>query len=155
MSDKKSISYQLLRGTIHLPSGSVLTASGVTDDADIIKEIEAMAEVKTGEGNAQYILIGKSGSAGAVNSGVIKSGGTPEKPQEPEFLFKLPQGVNTGDVKTVQTALEAGGLDFQSANALSDDDIKAKTTGIGDGRIKLIRAVGGANAYPEFQAQAD
>lgn len=150
---KKTMSYELLRGVTHLASGSVLTASGTTDDADVMAEIEALAEIKTASGTPQYIRILKDGGAGGVNAGVIKSGGTPEKPQEPEFLFKLPEGVNKNDVKTVQGMLEAGGLDFQSANALSDDDIKAQTTGVGDGRIKLIRAVGAANEYPEFKAQ--
>lgn len=156
----KQLHYELVRGQLRLSTGDYVTDSGVTDKAHVIEELLKLADVKDAMGNPQYLRILNTEPKGDVNAGII----APDEGQvtttttvnadatvtEEVNVLKYPAGVNEKDVHTVQDALSAAGLTFETANALSDEDIKAQTEGIGAARIKLIRAVGKENAYAEF-----
>lgn len=154
--------FEILRGSLVL--GNDVRAVGPivqTDDAQIIRDLEGLGEVKDALGSAQYVRELEN-YKGEITGRLVKPGEAkilaqpaPAVTTDPPAVLKYPNGVSEKDVQIVETALTKGGLTFETANALSDDDIKARTEGIGEGRIKLIRAVGLANEYPEFTPPAE
>jgi len=154
------LSYELLRGRLVLADGVTITESGTTDDPAIIKALRELAETRDALGNPQYIRLLDGGDSAEVNAGIVKPGEgavidpapTPDNPAPAPITLNYPPGVHEGDIQKVLSSLEKGNLNFETANALSDEDIKAQTEGIGDARIKLIRAVGKANGYAEYTA---
>lgn len=155
----KKLNYEVLYGTLHLANGVQVFGTGTTDDPNIIEQLRKLADVKDAMGNTQYVRVLDAAPAevtGAViapDEGQVTTTTTVNADAtvtEEVSVLKYPAGVNEKDVHTVQDALSAAGLTFKTANALSDEDIKAQTEGIGAARIKLIRAVGKENAYAEF-----
>lgn len=156
----KQFHFNIERGTLHLKDGVKVYGSGTTSDPAIIEQLEALANIKTPMGQQQYVTVLDSAPQPATGevvmpgtAKVIQPAPTPADPAPTPVVIKYPQGVSEADIQQVEKLLGEGGLTFEQANALSDDDIKAKTENVGPARIKIIRAVGAANSYPEYKAE--
>ena len=172
MTKKDLLHYEILRGTLTLSNDVKVFGAGSTDDKKVSAELIELADVKDAMGRAQYVRIltaapnPETGRVVYPDSGRViepepvptdhqntadqNNGGAAGQQQEAPKVLTFPPGVREADVDVVQHALAAAGLTFETANLLSDEDIRAKTENIGTGRIALIRSIGTANEYPAY-----
>lgn len=148
--------FEILRGSLVL--GNDVRAVGPivqTDDAQIIRDLEGLGEVKDALGSAQYVreLENYKGeiTGRIVNPGEGKVSTTTTQPDGSTSTdvttLKYPTGVNERDVERLEAHLKEAGHTFETANLLSDDDL-LPLKNIGKASITLLRSIGTENNYP-------
>jgi hypothetical protein len=152
MSDKTELPDHLnyrvtIHGNLQLSKRKTVSGEGRTEEPSVIKDLTALAEIKTGLGKTAYVEVwtDDKGSKAADQGG---------EPSTPERTDKLPEGVDLKTVVQVEGYLTAQDHTWASANLLSDAELD-KLQHIAEGRIKVIRAYGVANGLPAYTPPAE